>query len=80
MKNITVTLDDETAKWVRVRAAEQNKSMSRFLGDLLQQHMKDRVAYQRAMEQWLSKPPYLLREPGETLPTRDEIHDRTRVR
>lgn len=80
MKNITVTLDDETAKWVRVKAAEQNKSMSRFLGDLLQQHMKDRVAYQRAMEQWLSKPPYVLRQPGEPLPTRNEIHDRTRTR
>jgi hypothetical protein len=80
MKNITVTLDDETAKWVRVKAAEQNKSMSRFLGDLLQQHMKDRIAYQRAMESWLSKPPYFLREPGEPLPTREEIHERTRTR
>jgi hypothetical protein len=80
MKNITVTLDDETAKWVRVKAAEQNKSMSRFLGDLLQQHMKDRTAYQRAMEQWQSKQPYVLRAPGEALPTRDEIHDRTRTR
>jgi len=80
MKNITVTLDDATASWVRIKAAEQNKSMSRFLGELLQQHMNDRVAYQRAMERWLSKPPYMLREPGEPLPTRDEIHDRTRTR
>src|SRR4029079_12497948 len=29
MKNITITLDPETAAWVRVHAAEQNKSVSR---------------------------------------------------
>jgi predicted transcriptional regulator len=80
MKNITVTLDDETAKWLRIKAAEQNQSMSRFLGDLLQQQMKDRIAYQRAMESWLAKAPYVLREAGEHLPTRDEIYDRSRSR
>jgi len=80
MKNITVTLDDETAKWVRVKAAEQNKSMSRYLGDLLQQHMKDRVAYQRAMERFLSKPPYKIREPGEPLPKREDLYVRPRLR
>jgi hypothetical protein len=32
MKNITITLDPETAAWVRVQAAEQNLSVSRFIG------------------------------------------------
>ena len=39
MKNITVTLDEKTAAWARVHAAKQGKSVSRLLGELLQQHM-----------------------------------------
>ena len=80
MKNITITLDAETASWVRVKAAEQNKSVSRFIGELLQQQMKERLEYQRAMESFLSKPPIKLREPGEPLPKREELYDRPRLR
>jgi hypothetical protein len=80
MKNITITLDSETANWVRVKAAEQNKSVSRFVGELLQQQMKDRLEYQQAMERFLSKPPYSLGEPGEPLPKREELYDRPRIR
>jgi hypothetical protein len=29
MKNITITLDPETAAWIRVQAAEKNMSVSR---------------------------------------------------
>jgi hypothetical protein len=80
MKNITITLDAETAKWVRVKAAEENKSVSRFVGELLQQQMKDRTAYLRAMRSFLSKAPYKLRGPGEPLPKREELYDRPRIR
>lgn len=80
MKNITITLDTETAKWVRVRAAEENKSVSRFVGDLLQQQMKDKAAYLRAMRTFLSKPPYKLRGPAEPLPKREELYDRPGIR
>jgi hypothetical protein len=80
MKNITITLDPETANWVRVKAAEQNTSVSRFVGELLQKQMKDRIEYQRAMERFLSKPPFKLGEPGEPLPKREELYDRPRIR
>jgi hypothetical protein len=80
MKNITITLDTETAAWVRVKAAEHNQSVSRFVGELLQQQMKERVNYQRAMERFLSRPPYKIREPGEPLPKREELYDRPRIR
>jgi hypothetical protein len=80
MKNITITLDPDTAKWVRIKAAEENKSVSRFVGDLLQQQMKDRLAYARAMRSFLSKPPLKLREPGDALPKREDIYDRPRIR
>jgi len=80
MKNITITLDPETAAWVRVKAAEHNTSVSRFVGALLQQQMKERASYQRAMERFLSRPPFTLGEPGEPLPTREELYDRPRIR
>ena len=80
MKNITITLDADTAAWVRVKAAEQNTSVSRFIGELLQGQMRDRLEYQRAMERFLSRPPIQLGEPGEPLPKREELYDRPRIR
>ncbi|HET8713917.1 MAG TPA: hypothetical protein VFM23_09595 [Gemmatimonadales bacterium] len=80
MKNITITLDEETAAWVRAQAAEQNKSMSRFIGEHLQASMKDRREYLRAYRRWLSKPSFNLTGEPEKYPSREEIHDRSRVR
>ena len=34
MKNVTVTLPEETALWLRVRAAEQDRSVSRWLAEV----------------------------------------------
>ena len=80
MKNITITLDPETAAWVRVHAAEQNKSVSRLVGEILQEQMKGRREYWRAMQGYLSKPPFDLAGEPEKYPTREEIHDRPRLR
>ena len=66
MKNITITLDAETAAWVRVQAAEQNKSVSRFVGEYLQTQMKDRREYQRAYASASCRSrPSIWRQPGE---------------
>lgn len=35
MKNVTVTLPDELAGWLRVRATEDDRSVSRWVADLL---------------------------------------------
>jgi hypothetical protein len=80
MKNITITLDEETAAWLRSQAAEQNKSVSRFVGEHLQTSMKDRREYQRAYRAWLARPAFNLTGSPEKYPTREEIHDRTRIR
>jgi len=80
MKNITITLDPETADWIRVQAAEQNKSISRLVGEFLQEQMRDRREYRRAMQAYLSKPPFDLSGEPEKYPTREEVHDRTRIR
>jgi hypothetical protein len=80
VKNVTVTLADDVAKWARVRAAEQDKSLSRFLSDLLAAEMSRLAAYDEAMLSYLSRKPYVLRKKGAKYPRRDELYDRPRLR
>jgi len=79
-KNLTITVDAETAAWARRQAAEKGMSVSRLVGEMLHEKMVHRIEYDRAMQYFLSRKPVQLREPGESLPTRDEIHDRARFR
>lgn len=80
MKNVTVTLKEDVARWARVKAAEQDKSLSKFLGDLLEERMRHESDYEAARRRFMAGQPFAFREPGEKLPTRDEIHDRKWLR
>ena len=40
LKNVTVTLDEETARWARVEAARRDTSVSRLLGHLLRRERR----------------------------------------
>ena len=80
MKNITITLDPQTASWVRILAAEKSTSVSRLVGDILRERMNHQREYERAMRHFLSRQPVMLGEPGERLPTREEIYDRPVLR
>ena len=77
MRNVTVTLDDETARWARIEAARRDMSVSSLLRELILEHMGRREAYEGALVRFLSRPPAKL---GGRLPTREEIHDRARLR
>lgn len=79
MKNITISLDDQTAAAVRVEAARHGKSLSRWIGDLLRQQLSESQEYDAAMRAYLARPPFEL-QPGTRLPKRDELHDRPRLR
>ena len=76
MKNITITLDEKTAAWARVHAAGQNKSLSRFVGELLDRTMKESREYDEAMRQYLSKKPSRLNRESSPYPHREELHER----
>jgi len=80
MKNITITLDGETAAWARVHAAGLNKSLSRFLGELLQRTMRESREYDDAMRQYLAKKPRRLIQESAPYPRREELHERTHLR
>ena len=81
MKNVTVSLDETVARWARVKAAEQDKSLSRFLAELLEERMRHESAdHAEFLKTFRSVKPVRLRQPGEKLTTRDELYDRKLLR
>lgn len=48
MKNITITMEDAVADWVRVEAAKRNASVSRLVGDWVAEEMRRQDAYEQA--------------------------------
>jgi plasmid stability protein len=76
MKNVTITLDEEVARWARIRAAELETSVSRLVGEMLREKMINEQSYQTAMQRYLSKTPRQLSEESTRYPSREEIHER----
>jgi hypothetical protein len=77
-RNVTITLDEDVARWARVKAAEEDTSVSRLLGDVLRRMMRQhqrfhsaRREYQRLATGVISDAPY---------PRREDLHDRPGVR
>ena len=80
MKNVTITLDEEVARWARIWAAERDTSVSQFVGQLLKERMLEDKGYQDAMKKYLSRKPRALKSKGRSYPARDELHDRKNLR
>ena len=75
MKNVTITLDEKVAAWARIRAAERETSVSRLVGDMLEERMLEEESYQASMQHYLSRSPRLLKKPGTKYPGREKLHD-----
>jgi len=75
-KNVTITLDEETARWARVEAARHDTSVSRFVGEMLRERMQESAAYEAARRRFTAREPYLTPVSDRRLPTRDEVHER----
>jgi hypothetical protein len=80
VKNITITLDEQIAAWVRMAAAKRKMSVSRLIGDLLHDRMREARDYNEAMRRFFSHKPFNFEWAGGRRPTREEIHDRARAR
>ncbi len=76
MKNVTVSLPSDVARWARVWAAEHDTSVSRMLGNLLRERMGQERAYDAAMRSYLARGPRELKRAGEAYPARSVIHER----
>jgi hypothetical protein len=80
MKNVTVTLAEDLALWLRIRAAENDRSVSSWLGELIAGWKRREDEYQLAMERYLAAEPEKLKQPGDRYPTRESLHDRAGLR
>ena len=82
MKNVTISMDDELAKTVRVEAAKAGKSMSRYIADTLGERLRRvqleeaaRKANVEALERFLTGPKWNVMENGR-MPTAEERNAR----
>lgn len=79
MKNVTVTMDEAVLEWVRVKAARENMSVSRWLGEVVAAARLREGAYERAMRAALRFDP-LQFPPGQRCRSRDGANDRAELR
>jgi hypothetical protein len=78
MRNVTVSMDEGLARWVRVEAARLQMSVSRFLAEVLEQRRAAGAAYRQRMGSALARKPFL--DGAERRLSRDELHERHPVR
>ena len=76
MRNVTITLDDETADWARIEAARQDTSVSRFVAGLLREQMGRGDRYEQARRSYLAQQPGDLSSGSGGYPSREELHQR----
>ena len=80
MKNITITLPEEVARWLRVKAAENERSMSKWLAELLEGIQRQEDEYEVAMKRFLARKPWKMEWVDGRRPTREELYDRPSLR
>jgi hypothetical protein len=77
LNNVTITLDGATLAKARVKAAESNESLSRYIGIVLREHLGKEDEYWAAYRAWREEKPLKLK--GRFL-TREEANDRAGLR
>lgn len=76
MRNVTITLDENVARWARIRAAELNTSVSRLVGEMLREKMLAEEKYAKAGQEYLAQKPLKLRRAGARYPKREDLYGR----
>jgi SHS2 domain-containing protein len=77
LKNVTITLTEEAARWARRKAAEENTSVSKLVGQMLEEEMRRTDAYWQAFERIKRMKPISGLDAAHRL-SREETHDRHR--
>jgi hypothetical protein len=75
LKNVTITLSEEAAQWARRKAAEENTSVSKLVGRMLENQMRMTDDYWKAYERWKKIKPIKGFDASKRL-KRDELYDR----
>jgi hypothetical protein len=79
MQNITITVDEEVARWARIWAAELDTSLSELIAKLLKEEMEQEKGYRAVMRRDLARASASLNRTG-GYPQREELYDRPVLR
>ena len=77
LKNVTITVSEEAALWARRKAAEENTSVSKLVGRMLEDEMRRTDEYRRAYEKWKKIKPIPGFDASKRL-SRSELYERRR--
>jgi hypothetical protein len=77
LRNVTITVSEEAARWARRKAAEENTSVSKLIGQMLERQMRMTDEYWRAHEAWKQLDRISGIDDADRL-TREEAHERRR--
>ena len=78
LRNVTITVEEDVARWARVRAAEENTSVSQLVGNLLRSLMQHRQRFDRARREFQQLETAVMSDG--LYPRREDLHDRPGVR
>jgi hypothetical protein len=74
-KNITIKISVEAAHWARRKAAEENTSVSKLVGRMLEQQMRQSDSYREAFERFKTYLPSARNSATDRM-TREDSHER----
>jgi hypothetical protein len=80
MRNVTLTLDNETAAQAKVKAAERGMSLSRYVGEILRRELRSGDLYDAAYRSWRAGKPFPLAGGRRDYPKREQTYDRPVLR
>ena len=80
MKNITITLPGDVARWLRVKVAENDRGVAGWIVELLTRMRRQDDRYESAMKRYLAMKPRRIDWPDGRRPTREELYDRPCLR
>ena len=80
MKNVTISLPDDLARWLQVRAAEDGRNVSEWVAGLLAETKRRGDEYETARREFFAVKPRKMEWVDGRKPTREELHDRAGFR
>ena len=78
LKNVTITVEEDALRWARKQAAEENTSVSKLVGRMLEDKMRRTDGYWAAYEKWKSLEPLSIPGLAADRLTREEANERRR--
>ena len=80
MKKVSVSLPEDLGHWMRIKAAKDDLSVSRWLAELLEGMRRRKVQLEAAMKRYLAIKPRKIDWPNDRRPTREELYDGSGLR